>query len=991
MRFLREPFRASRIHAEHSDNHMQAAAGDVSWSDWLRAAIALLCAGAAGSVLAAGTNPERSDAEFSAWVQDMKTDPLGPFLGVRWFCADGAVLPPREYACRSHGGGRQSGQRDARAEAIRAAGIPIATVLSELTPETALANDAQLLKAVLLEQFLIDIDDGWILRRARYVRGVTQAEDEMESARRILLALAQDPRSADTRFTLLREAVRLLPKPFAPGSFREARALADELAQRDKTFRDLRNLIHSRPAADLSARVRAHASALPEGELRAQFDRLAADLDAAFAHTALADRLHTAAAALAAPELQALAARYAAAHGGSDELAVLTEILVRIRDSFGTYPANRRVLAMDLSLEAEQAAFAATRRAPSMQHATRRERLLAFMPLTDVLYGSGLLTGRERDAILAALAAFDGRYTSTGDYSHLAVTLGRIPGWTANRLGFHFAPTVRTFARIEPRARALIPDRLRSSVALRLGEALEAIGADADRQRGVRHELFGEAISTGLRALNPGLARGTLLRAEAARAAVPSSSIVLAPETTADLPAVAGILTESEGNALSHVQLLARNLGLPNVVVGSRHLAALNARVGTPIVLAASPGGVVRIAADGPEWGRWFAPAPLAPARIDVDPRRLDLSLRRPIPLRSLQATDAGRIVGPKAANLGTLAARYPQMVAPAIAIPFGVYRQLLDAPGPDRAQPMFEWMRAQYRALGRIEDAAWKASATRAFLETVRAWFTTVEFPDGLVDQLRAMTEASFGADGSYGLYIRSDTNLEDLPGFTGAGLNRTVPNVVSFDQVLAAIREVWTSPFSERAYGWRQAAMDEPEHVYVSVLLQLAVPSEKSGVMVTTDTLSGEPGFISIVANEGAGGAVDGQNAESLRLRLQDERPELLSSATEPMRRVTLREGGLREMPASGSATLLDADERHRLAEVARSIPTRYPQLRDADGHPAPADVEFAFAGGRLYLMQIRPFLENPRAQRNAFLRSLDAGTAERRDALVDLDAVP
>lgn len=918
----------------------------------------------------------------------MKTDALGPFHGVRWFCADGAILPPREYACRSHGGGRQSGQHDARAEAIRAAGIPIANVLSGLTPDAALANDAQLLKAVLLEQFLIDVDDGWILRQARYVRGVTQAEDEMESARRILLALAQDPRSAGTHFALLREAVRALPKPFTPGSFREVRALADELAQRDDAFRDLRNLIHSRPSAELSARVRAHAATLPEGELRAQFDRLAADLDSAFAHATLSERLRSTAATLADRELQTLAEHYATAGPDTDQIALLARIIVRVRESMVRYPAARRVLAMEVSLAAEQAAFAATRSAQSPDSLNRRERLHALAPLVNILYGCGLLTERERAGIAARLVVLDLQRSTLSEYRDAVTALERVPGWTANRLAFHFGPTVRSFARVEPRSRALIPDRLRASVALRYSEILEPIVADADRLSSVRHELFGSHVVLGLRALNPGLARGTLMQLDPAHPSRAAAAIVLVPETVSELPAVAGILTEAEGNELSHVQLLARNLGLPNVVVDRRHLPQLEAHIGVSIVVAASPGGIVRITRDGPQWDTWFPAAPSAPKHIAVDPGRLDLSQRAPIPLDSLRADDAGRIVGPKAANLGELSNRYPGMVAPGLAIPFGVYRAVLDQPAPDGTQSMFAWMQAQHCRLAGIEDAAERKAASTVFLEHVRAWFATVALPADLVDSLRVLTPQTFGADG---IYVRSDTNLEDLPGFTGAGLNRTVPNVVGFDKVLSAIREVWASPYTERAYGWRQGVMDRPEHVYVSVLLQRAVPSEKSGVMVTADPVSGDAGYVLIAVNEGAGGAVDGQSVESLRLRLADERVELLNSATEPMRRETVAGGGLRDVPASGNPAVLMPAERRALAQVARTIPQRYPQLRDAENRPAPADVEFAFAGGRLYLMQIRPFLHSTRAQRSAYLRQLDAGVAPAADAFVDLDAVP
>ena len=36
---------------------------------------------------------------------------------------------------------------------------------------------------------------------------------------------------------------------------------------------------------------------------------------------------------------------------------------------------------------------------------------------------------------------------------------------------------------------------------------------------------------------------------------------------------------------------------------------------------------------------------------------------------------------------------------------------------------------------------------------------------------------------------------------GFTGAGLNLTLPNVVGYENLLAGIADVWASPFTARA----------------------------------------------------------------------------------------------------------------------------------------------------------------------------------------------
>ena len=65
----------------------------------------------------------------------------------------------------------------------------------------------------------------------------------------------------------------------------------------------------------------------------------------------------------------------------------------------------------------------------------------------------------------------------------------------------------------------------------------------------------------------------------------------------------------------------------------------------------------------------------------------------------------------------------------------------------------------------------------------------------------------------------------------------NLTLFNVVGFENVVKGIAEVWASPYTARAWAWRQSHMKGPEHVYPAVLLQRTVPSDISGVMITQD----------------------------------------------------------------------------------------------------------------------------------------------------------
>ena len=189
----------------------------------------------------------------------------------------------------------------------------------------------------------------------------------------------------------------------------------------------------------------------------------------------------------------------------------------------------------------------------------------------------------------------------------------------------------------------------------------------------------------------------------------------------------------------------------------------------------------------------------------------------------------------------------FPEAVADGLVIPFGMYRQLLEQPIEPGGISAFRWMQDQYKIMQSLKDDPQRqAQVTQKFLETIRHWMVNLDPGEDFRNQLRTAMQDTFGPDGSYGVFVRSDTNVEDLPGFTGAGLNLTVPHVVGFDNILAAVQRVWASPFAERAFRWRQAYMDNPEHVYASVLLMKSVAVEKSGVLVTADIENGQPGWL-------------------------------------------------------------------------------------------------------------------------------------------------
>ncbi len=951
-----------------------------------------------------GSSPSTAmAATYRVWIEEMKQADRGPFSRIRWFCKDGTIRDAKS-PCTNNGGGAQHGEWTDRVKEMRREGYRIANIYEDLDIAATLRQpDFQdIYHQMLFEQFLIAHDDGWILRKARYYRGALQAEGDIEGARNLLIAMMRDPLWVEQRFLPLRLGARLLPHGVTEKSIADVRDLSATLAGRDPGFINIRNKIHGRPEAGDAVLVREYARGVTREDLATDMEKLASRIDSLFSTSNLLR-----------PALDALLKRVQASRDMQDAIRQSMDELERAVTPADRYAATARALALlrdlwprferpesrhallnaSLLLEDEHFAQAAALDR-LLDTATRRQRLDWLALSAEAAYGAGLISPRERAVARKRLAALPASSTSLAAYKGLLDYVALAPGWATQQLRFHFQASQEKFLAIEPLVDLFPQSVLRGSPLFFYAHLVDSLLRDANRLAGVKRELFDSDVGGGLRALNAGLARGTLHIVEGNGAGVSYSAdgIYLLPETVADLPPVAGILTRGEGNPLSHIQILARNLGIPNVAIEESLVSQLRARDGQRIILAVSRGGGVQITGDSGEAAALFAQESRAPdVVIKVDLDKLDLAKQDFVPLERLRASDSGRLVGPKAAKLGELKLHYPEAVADGIAIPFGAFRKVLDQPMPGAGRSVFEWMTAEYGRLAAITDTARKARQTEEFRQRLEQWVLNVDPGPEFRNRLRQAMDRTFGRDGTYGVFVRSDTNVEDLAGFTGAGLNLTLPNVVGFEEVMKALGRVWASPFSARSFAWRQTRMDKPEHTYPAVLLLKSVPNDKSGVMVTQDIDTGATDVLSVAVNEGVGGAVDGQAAESLRIDTVNGEVTLLAQATAPVRRILPASGGIEKVPVSSEEEVLKPHEISQLIQLARDLPTRFPPIVDAEDRPAPADIEFGFLGGRLQLFQIRPFLESAKARSSEYLRNLDANLSDAAATVVQLDQVP
>ncbi len=944
-------------------------------------------------------------AEYQTWVVEMKAAERGPFSRIRWFCNDGTVLPPQSYACKDHGGGYQHGEWNKKTLEMRQQGYLVANLLAGMDAEPFIEGPdfGNAFAQILIERFLVGVDDGWILRRALFYRGAIQEEDERAAARNLLEEMASRPDWIGPGFPALRVGVRMLPHGSNSASIQKVRQLSASLSDKHSGFKPLRAKIHGSPGAEDAQSVREYAQSIGEESKRQPYLELADEIDSIYQAAPLDEELdsmadrYTAAAWLQellrkpAGSLRSDASANGQFNTTGRLLADLRSALPRIKSAFV------RLEILDLSLRAESENFrAASELRPALKNATRRQ-LAAYLESAGLAaYGTGVVNARllgEMNKTLDSLAVDTVRLDH---YLRKLSYLGRAPGWATQTLRMHFFASMMKLTEIEPLAILFIQDQLRGSPLLFYSKILDGMSRDANRLAGVKHRLFDKNIGVGFTALNPGLAQG-ILHIEPDLSNLENFSpdgIYMLPETVSDLPPVAGILTAGEGNPLSHVQLLARNLGIPNVTVSLDVVSELSKYDGERVVLAVSKSGLVEISPWTENWAEVFK-AGSAGNEVVIAPDldKLDLTVRELVSLDELRAVDSGRIVGPKAAKLGELRTHYPGHVSRGVAIPFGIFRQeAFDQPYAGGDGTVFDWMVENYRELASIPaDGPAHAKKAEVFRAELYDIIINTRLSPKFQDRLSAALKNTFGSKNPPGVFVRSDTNVEDLAGFTGAGLNLTLPNVVGYENLLKGITEVWASPFTARAFAWRQSHMSQPEHVYTSILLLESVASDKSGVLVTEDIDTGDRKVVSVAVNEGLGGAVDGQAAESLRITLDGSSVRVLATATAPWRRVPDPKGGLQFLPSSGSDAVLQPGDIEQVIDFAVHLPENFPPIVDDEGNLTPADVEFGFLKDKLRLFQLRPFLDSKLAGGIGYLHQMEARLLDTSSIDVNMNGVP
>src|SRR5438132_5893093 len=322
------------------------------------------------------------------------------------------------------------------------------------------------------------------------------------------------------------------------------------------------------------------------------------------------------------------------------------------------------------------------------------------------------------------------------------------------------------------------------------------------------------------------------------------NEILVLDEVPVQLPPVAGIITTKPSTPLSHINLLAKGWGVPNVYIKNAQelfkqyngwWVEFDARRDTYTIKRADNSAL-------DEYQKRLK------ERLDVMKPRSDLSVTRLAGLNE-QLASSSIAYGAKSANLGELThARLPGVtIPPGFTIPFFYYDQFLKENKLDDA--IYQMLNDQKF----VHDPAYR----RAYLTRMRDQIQQGRMNAELRAEILRRWHAEFPGKG---VFARSSTNSEDLPNFNGAGLYTSMPNLRSDNQLIEGIKTVWASVWNFEAYEARERAGIDHMKIYMAVLIQEGINSESSGVMITADPFNRQPdpinrGSIYISAKRGLG----------------------------------------------------------------------------------------------------------------------------------------
>ncbi|WP_236517399.1 PEP/pyruvate-binding domain-containing protein [Sandaracinus amylolyticus] len=437
--------------------------------------------------------------------------------------------------------------------------------------------------------------------------------------------------------------------------------------------------------------------------------------------------------------------------------------------------------------------------------------------------------------------------------------------------------------------------------------------------------------------LTEGPAFGTLrvVRGALDPSTVRPDQILVLEQLPDEIPVVSGVISAQLQAPLGHVAILCANRGTPNMglraALDHPDVQRLDGRL---VQLVIGPQEfAIREATLAQAEAAWAARRPAQPQVPRLDPRE-----RRLVAVCDLRLPDAA-FAGAKASQLGEVCSLGNIDTPGGFVVPVAHYLEHLGDSGIVHGLPQM------------LADPTFRSDATvRARqLAQVRTMIQSAGVEPRLVHEVRRRI-AHVAPHARW--ILRSSTNAEDLAGFTGAGLYRSiVVSAGASDQEIAnALREVWASVWLLGAYEEREWYRVDHRSVGMAILAQPFVDgASANGVAITANPYyEARPAYF--VNAQVLGGSVTGAAGEEIPEQhliyhyMQPFETELLARSS--------RSPGALLLDDAAITALHERLARIHAHFVGGERP-RWPQPVNA------VDVEFLLAGGRIVIVQARPYV--------------------------------
>ncbi|RQP25043.1 PEP/pyruvate-binding domain-containing protein [Piscinibacter terrae] len=416
--------------------------------------------------------------------------------------------------------------------------------------------------------------------------------------------------------------------------------------------------------------------------------------------------------------------------------------------------------------------------------------------------------------------------------------------------------------------------------------------------------------------------------------------IVVLREVPLAIPPVAGVITERPSTVLSHVNVLAKGWGIPNAYVKDAFSIFQPYDRQWVRLQVSAEGYTVQPAAK---------PAvPPTKARTGVV-RAPHLQVTELQPLSRMRHA-ASAWCGSKGATLGEVEFQRKgghltgtAEVPDGFCVPFAHYAKFMQR----------DDVRARIHAALATEGFERSRVVRRKALDALRHDLS--EMPADEADAAGWIAAWKTQLHG-VGVFVRSSSNSEDLPNWSGAGLFSTVPNVTRDADLIKAVQTVWASVFNFEAFEARRHAGIADEQVFMGVFVQRAIDSATSGVMITRDPFDiTHRNAVYVSAKRGIGiKVVEGRRiAEQSMFDARSGAVRRLSRSAEDSALQLDANGGVVETAIGAGQDVLSDTAVRSLAKVGQQLKAIFRGVEQ--------DIEWAIdKQGRIVVLQSRPYIE-------------------------------